>query len=128
MTDIVDQLTKLAARPHSHRFWEISEIANQAIARIAELEQQQKTDWENINLKANAIERWTNTSAEQHQRIAELEAERAEDVREIAKVIYREAFGCDPDYATNLADGTPYGRWKRALDAAAAIRQMRSKT
>lgn len=46
-----------------------------AADRIEQLERQQKLDHENINIKADAIDRWINTSAEQHERIAQLERE-----------------------------------------------------
>lgn len=54
-------------------YWKVR--TNTAESRITELEKQQKIDWDNINLKADAIDRWTNTSAGQHERIKELEAQ-----------------------------------------------------
>lgn len=49
----------------------------EAADRIEQLEAQQKLDRENINLKADVIECWIDTSAEQDLRIEELEQELA---------------------------------------------------
>lgn len=41
--------------------------------------------------------------------------------RDLAKIVYRVAFGCDTAELTEKADGTPYGDWAKALKTADAI-------
>ncbi len=57
-----------------------------------------------------------------------LSTARSEGIREgldetwLAEMIYSEALGCDPTSKTIKANREPYGTWKKAVDAAAAIR------
>lgn len=78
MSDLVKRLRVYGDDPQDVSHGEIAEWMHKAAERIEQLEAQQKADWENINIKADAIDRWVNTSAEQHARIEQLERELAE--------------------------------------------------
>lgn len=72
MDDLVKRLRGYGDEPYDVSHGEIAEWMHKAAAAIEGLLAQQ-LDHENINTKADAIDNWINTSAEQHERIAQLE-------------------------------------------------------